>query len=131
MLFPSVNIPLFVIPKFDFLQFLGYIQKFRITSIAGVPPIMVALAKHPAVDKFDLSSLTGLGSGAAPLGKDIIRDLEGKLNKKYKNNLKIRQGWGMTEATCSVMGFHPDDQSGNGGSVGELYANCEAKVCTD
>lgn len=43
--------------------------------------------------------------------------------------------WGRAEfsdtdfrATCSVMGFHPDDRD-EAGSIGELYPNCEGKVC--
>jgi 4-coumarate--CoA ligase len=36
-----------------------------------VPPIALALAKHPMVDSFDLSSIESLMSGAAPLGTDV------------------------------------------------------------
>ena len=36
-----------------------------------VPPIILALAKHPLVDQFDLSSLEFILSGAAPLGAEL------------------------------------------------------------
>ena len=36
-----------------------------------VPPLVLFLAKHPLVDKFDLSSLVEVTSGAAPLGKEM------------------------------------------------------------
>ena len=36
-----------------------------------VPPIMLALAKHPAVDEYDLSALELIMSGAAPLDAGI------------------------------------------------------------
>lgn len=42
-------------PKFDLEQFLSNIQKYKITTGYIVPPIAVALAKHPLVDKYDLS----------------------------------------------------------------------------
>tara|TARA_R110002060_G_scaffold51070_1_gene61949 strand:+ start:146 stop:463 length:318 start_codon:yes stop_codon:yes gene_type:complete len=36
-----------------------------------------ALAKSPLTKKYDLSSVTDIGSGAAPLGGDVIREAEG------------------------------------------------------
>jgi 4-coumarate--CoA ligase len=97
MLCPALNTPLYMLRKFDFLEFLKYVEKYEVTSIAGVPPIMIALAKHPEVTKFDLSRIRGLGSGAAPLGKDIMREVEGKFQTSYGTEIKVRQGWGMTE----------------------------------
>jgi 4-coumarate--CoA ligase len=96
MVIPALNIPLFIVSKFDFVQFLTYIQKYKITSIAGVPPILTALAKHPIVEKFDLSSVHTIGSGAAPLSSEIEKALELRM-EKYGTKLRIRQGWGMTE----------------------------------
>jgi acyl-CoA synthetase (AMP-forming)/AMP-acid ligase II len=52
--------------RFAFREFLRVIQGFRITRAALVPPIILALAKHPLVDEFDLSSVEFIGSGAAP-----------------------------------------------------------------
>src|SRR5450432_1449647 len=46
-----------------------------------------------------------------------------------KPSLK-QQGWGMTETTCSVMGWHPLENS-NSSSVGELNPNCSAKIMSD
>jgi acyl-CoA synthetase (AMP-forming)/AMP-acid ligase II len=56
-------------PRFDFELFLRYIQDHRITHLYLVPPIVLALAKHPLVDHYDLSSLQYIESGAAPLGR--------------------------------------------------------------
>ena len=44
-------------PRFDLEQFLRLIQEHRITFAYVVPPIVLALAKHPLVDDYDLSSL--------------------------------------------------------------------------
>ncbi|MEI2583087.1 hypothetical protein [Scytonema sp. PRP1] len=43
------------------------IEKHKITRIHVVPPILLALAKQPIVDKYNLSSLRVLTSAAAPL----------------------------------------------------------------
>lgn len=56
-----------VLPRFDLGQFLAAIEKHRITGLYVAPPIVLALAKHPAVDQYDLSSLEYVVSAAAPL----------------------------------------------------------------
>jgi 4-coumarate--CoA ligase len=86
--------PVYIMPKFDFIQMLEGIERFRVTDLILVPPILVALAKHPAVKKYHLSSVESIGCGAAPLGREVSEEVErlwapGKVN--------VRQGWGMTE----------------------------------
>ncbi|GBF62940.1 4-coumarate--CoA ligase [Trichophyton mentagrophytes] len=66
------GIPVYIMARFDFIQMLENIQKFRINEILTVPPIMIALAKHPLVKKYDLSSLESIGSGAAPATCTIL-----------------------------------------------------------
>ena len=74
-------------PRFDLVKFLTYIQTYKITMVHLVPPIVVALAKHPIIDKFDLSSLNHIICGAAPLGSALENLVEKRLN------LKIKQGY--------------------------------------
>ena len=56
------------LPRFDLEVFLRVLQDWPIALAHIVPPIAVALAKHPIVDRYDLSNLRWLFSGAAPLG---------------------------------------------------------------
>ncbi|GFF30205.1 4-coumarate--CoA ligase-like 7 [Aspergillus udagawae] len=125
----SREVPVYIMPKFDFLKMLEYVGKFRISDLILVPPVVVALAKHPAVKsgKYDLSSVEAIGSGAAPLGREVCEEVEalwppGRIN--------VKQGWGMTETTCSILGWNPTEKSYSA-SVGELNANCEAKIMAD
>jgi 4-coumarate--CoA ligase len=60
--------------KFEFEKLLGAVEKYRVTYLSVVPPVMILLAKHSAVKKYDLSSLKRIGSGAAPLGKDVMEE---------------------------------------------------------
>ena len=46
------------LPRFDLEDFLRTIQDHKITRAFVAPPILLALAKHPLVDQYDLSSLT-------------------------------------------------------------------------
>lgn len=55
-----------VLPRFDLETFLAAIQKHRITGLYVAPPIVLALAKHPLVASYDLSSLKYIVSAAAP-----------------------------------------------------------------
>ena len=60
----------------------------QVTTLPLVPPLVQFLTKHPMVDKFDLSSLQSLSSGAAPLA----RDLETGVAKKLPSLVSVRQG---------------------------------------
>jgi 4-coumarate--CoA ligase len=48
------------------------VERYRVTNLFCVPPVMIALAKQGMTGKYDLSSLQFIGSGAAPLGKDVM-----------------------------------------------------------
>ena len=59
-------------PRFDLEEFLTLLQEHRVTFACLVPPIVLALAKHPSVDKYDLSALERVMTGAAPIDADTI-----------------------------------------------------------
>ncbi|KAF2140572.1 uncharacterized protein K452DRAFT_319490 [Aplosporella prunicola CBS 121167] len=124
---PMRQIPVYLMQKFDFIKMLEYTHKFRITDLTLVPPVVVAMAKHPATKQFDLSCVERVVSGAAPLSREVCAELE-KLWPEGQVNIK--QGWGMTEATCTVTGYHPNAYS-DSHSVGELAPNCEAMIVDD
>lgn len=60
----------------------------QITDVPIVPPLVLFLAKHPLVDKFDLSSMIRVSSGAAPLGKE----LEIAMLKRLPKVQRLQQG---------------------------------------
>ena len=55
------------------------------------PPVAVALAKHPLVNNYDLSSLRAVLSGAAPLDEDLGHAVADRIG------CRVVQGYGMTE----------------------------------
>ncbi|KAK6005056.1 hypothetical protein QM012_007835 [Aureobasidium pullulans] len=120
----SRQIPTYVMQKFDFLKMLSYVEKYKITDLNLVPPIAVAMAKHPAAKKCDLSSVRYIGCGAAPLGSEVSKEVE-QLWPKGKMNLK--QGWGMTEVTCSACSWDLTKTS-ESNAVGELNPNVEGMI---
>jgi 4-coumarate--CoA ligase len=78
-------------PRFDLEMFLRLIQDHRATRLYIVPPVALALAKHPLVDQFDLSSVEEIFSGAAPLGPET----EVAVGARFA--ARSVQGYGMTE----------------------------------
>jgi acyl-CoA synthetase (AMP-forming)/AMP-acid ligase II len=84
------------LPRFDLEQFLRTIQDQRITRAFVAPPIVLALAKHPLVDQFDLTSLRSVTSGAAPLDTDLAQAAEDRL-RRAGGSVTVAQGYGMTE----------------------------------
>lgn len=117
-----VGATIVTMPRFDLEQFLGMIEKYRVTLSHIVPPIMLKLAKDPTIDKFDLSSLKMIFSGAAPLGAEL------SLECMKRINCGIRQGYGMTE-TSPVTHSSPSDPSQmRHGSVGPAAPNTECKL---
>ncbi|XP_017471196.1 PREDICTED: 4-coumarate--CoA ligase 1 [Rhagoletis zephyria] len=109
------------LPKFEENLFLGAIEKYRIVMAFMVPPLMVFLAKHPLVDKYDLSSLMILVCGAAPLSKET----EDQIKKRIGIPV-IRQGYGLSESTLSLL--VQNDIACKPGSVGGLKTGVYAKV---
>lgn len=78
-------------PRFDLEQFLTLIARHRTPQAFCVPPVVLALAKHPAVEGHDLSALRYIFSGAAPLGAPLAEAVGRRLD------LEAGQGYGMTE----------------------------------
>jgi acyl-CoA synthetase (AMP-forming)/AMP-acid ligase II len=107
-------------PRFDLEQFLGLIEERGITIVYVVPPIALALAKHPAVEGRDLSSLRMIMSGAAPLGDELAKAVAARVNTP------TIQGYGMTELS-PVSHCSPVD-SQKGGSIGPALAGTECRI---
>jgi acyl-CoA synthetase (AMP-forming)/AMP-acid ligase II len=109
-------------PRFDLEGFLALIQRHRVTVLVVPPPIMAALARHPMIDGYDLSSLELIVSGGAPLGADLQRAVAARIP-----SAAVRQGWGLTETSIGVT--LPDRRFGTvPGSVGRVMPNTELRV---
>ncbi|KUN87684.1 AMP-dependent synthetase [Streptomyces bungoensis] len=113
-----------VLPRFDLETFLAAIETHRITGLYVAPPIVLALAKHPAVARYDLSSLQYVISAAAPLDAQLATVCAERLGLP-----PIGQAYGMTELS---PGTHvvPVDRlhDAPAGTVGRLIAGTEMRI---
>jgi acyl-CoA synthetase (AMP-forming)/AMP-acid ligase II len=123
------------LPRFDLEDFLRVIQDHKITRAFVAPPILLALAKHPLVDKYDLSSLRSILSGAAPLDEQLALAAEQRLRKGADTGVTVAQGYGMTELspvshTTPDEGHEPPGATDDvpKGSVGFAIPNTECRL---
>ncbi|KZO99520.1 AMP binding protein [Calocera viscosa TUFC12733] len=116
-----------VLPRFDLNHFCTAIQKFRVTFAYVVPPILVVLATHPLVDKFDFSSLRLLFSGAAPLSADTAARAQNRLRARG-GSVVVLQGYGLTETSPTSHMMLTWAADTKGGSVGRLLPNLETRL---
>ncbi|CBI15627.3 unnamed protein product, partial [Vitis vinifera] len=114
---------LVLMERFDFENMLKAVEKYRITYMPVSPPLVVALAKSEFVGKYDLSSLQLLGSGGAPLGKEVSERFSARFP-----NVQMVQGYGLTESGGGAAGMADLDEAKRHGSVGRLMHDMEAKI---
>ncbi len=107
-------------PRFDLEQFLSIHQEYGITRSFVAPPIVVALAKHPMVDQYDLSKLKQVFSGAAPLSAELAIEAGERIG------CEVVQGYGMTEMS-PVSHLTPPGWF-KPGSVGVTASNTETRI---
>jgi acyl-CoA synthetase (AMP-forming)/AMP-acid ligase II len=119
---------LVIMPSFDLEKFLGNIQDHRCTIAFIAPPVAVALAKHPLIDEYDLSSLNVVMSGAAPLDADLGYAVAERLG------CRVVQGYGMSELspvshiTPFDAGAHEVKATAPLSSVGWTVSNAASKI---
>ncbi|KUJ53725.1 4-coumarate--CoA ligase family protein [Streptomyces sp. MI02-2A] len=112
-----------VLPRFDLDSFLASIQNHRITGLYVAPPIVLALAKHPTVARYDLSSLKYIISAAAPLDASLAVACAERLGLP-----PIGQGYGMTELSPCTHVVPLDARDAPPGTVGKLVAGTEMRI---
>ena len=110
-----------VMPRFLLEDWCKFVQDHRITYSYIVPPIVLLLSKDPVVDKYDLSSIRMLNSGAAPLTHELVT----ALHKRTK--LPVKQGYGLSETSPTTHAQEWSDWETHIGSVGKMLPGQTAK----
>ncbi|XP_077238291.1 4-coumarate--CoA ligase 2-like [Tasmannia lanceolata] len=121
-----VGAAILIMQKFDIVALMELVQKYKVTIAPVAPPIMLAIAKSPAIDDYDLSSIRTVMSGAAPMGKELEDTVRAKLP-----NAKLGQGYGMTEAgpvLSMCLAFAKEPFEIKSGSCGTVVRNAELKI---
>lgn len=111
---------LLTVPRFELGTFLRNHEKHGVTFTFIAPPVAVALAKHPDVDNYNLSTLRAVLSGAATLDADLATAVQDRLG------ISVYQGYGLTESS-PVTHVNTDDSLSRG-SIGRPVAGTEHKI---
>ncbi|MDX2485590.1 MAG: AMP-binding protein [Pseudodonghicola sp.] len=111
---------LVTMPRFDLTQFLDLTTKYRTPRLWIVPPVALALAKHPLVESYDLSFVTQVNSAAAPLGADVAEAMGARLGTN------ATQGYGMTE--LSPVSHVSPHGKGKPGASGVAVPNTQSRI---
>ena len=109
---------LVTLPNFEPESFLKAIAQHRVNVAHLVPPLILFLAKHPAVKPEMISSLECIMSGAAPLDAHTQQEAATRIG------CEVVQGYGMTE-TSPVLTIDCV-KGGKAGAAGQLVPSTEA-----
>lgn len=113
---------LITLPRFELAAFLKACQDHRVTRTLVVPPVLLALAKHPAVDNYDLSAFTNILVGAAPVAESLARACQERVG------CMVQQVYGLTETSPATHACPEDPIRNKLTAAGLCVANTESKV---
>ncbi|MEU8824229.1 AMP-binding protein [Streptomyces sp. NPDC048636] len=112
-----------VLPRFELEQFLTAIERYRAEAVYVAPPIVLALAKHPAVEGRDLSSVRFVLSAAAPLDARLAQACAERLGLP-----PLLQAFGMTELSPGSHLVPRDAENVPPGTVGRLLPSTRMRI---
>ncbi|KAA3490332.1 4-coumarate--CoA ligase 2-like [Gossypium australe] len=121
-----VGAAILIMQKFEIVTLMELVEKYKVTIAPFVPPIVLAVSKSPVIDKYDLSSIRMVMSGAAPMGKELEDAVRDRLP-----NAKLGQGYGMTEAgpvLAMNLAFAKEPRETKSGACGTVVRNAEMKI---
>jgi acyl-CoA synthetase (AMP-forming)/AMP-acid ligase II len=96
---------LVIMPQFEPKTWLKLVERERVTHAFVVPTMMKMLLDDPSFTKTDLSSLTNLAYGGAPMPIQVIR----RAIEMFPKNVGFVNAYGQTETTSSLTVLGPED----------------------
>ncbi len=110
-----------IMPSFDVEKVFQAIERYRVTTVPLVPTMMTYMLNFPDRDSYDTSSLDEVVSGGAALPEEVRLEMERVFD------CRVKDGFGMSECTTSVCGYHHDDVH-RPGSVGKAIPGVELRI---
>ncbi|EKD02051.1 AMP binding protein [Trichosporon asahii var. asahii CBS 8904] len=119
-----IGVPVVLYPKFEERPVLAGIERYRVSYAMFVPPIVLVLYHSAIAKEYDLTSLTRVNCGAAPMSDELCYAFEAKFP-----HCEISQGWGLTESSVAI-GYN-GAETGPKSCVGRLLPTWEARLVKD
>ena len=113
-----------LIPRFDVVEVLKSIEKYKATVFSGVTTLYNALLNHPDIRKYDLTSLNFCICGASSIPPEIQRQF------MELTGSTLVEGYGLTEASpvTHANPMDPTFETVKVGSIGFSWPDTEAKI---
>ena len=105
---------------FDPAAWVALVEEHRVTATALVPSMIQLILGQP-LEEHDLSSLERIGSGAAPLAAEVVREIERRIP-----SAQVREGYGATESSALISSQPRDER--RLGSVGKPVEGNEVQI---
>jgi len=119
----AAGVKLVFMHKWDPELAMQLIERERVTNAGGVPTIAWQLLEHPALGKYDLSSLESISYGGAPAAAELVARLKEKFPKSLPGT-----GWGMTEVSGGFTGHQAEDYEARPASCGPAFPIGDMKI---
>ena len=110
-------------PRFELESFLANMERFRITELNMVPPMVIQIINSPLSRKYSLKAVRNGGCGAAPLAAEP----QARMKALLSPNAVFNQVGGMSETSCIATMIHYPEHDVTG-SVGRFLPNHDAKL---
>ena len=110
-----------LLPRFDLEQLLKVINRKKPSVFHAVPTLYAAIANHPKIADFDLTSIKFCISGGAPLPMDVKNRFEAL------TGCRLVEGYGLSEAS-PVLSCNPLEGENKAGSVGQPLPDTRIEV---
>lgn len=112
--------------KWDAGAALKLIERYRVTTLSGVPVMGREIINHPDFATTDTSSLTGLSGGGAQVPPDLVLKIEASIK-----TARPTTGYGMTETCGIITSVSGDFFVDRPDSAGPYMPSFEVKVVDD
>ncbi|MGH7739106.1 MAG: long-chain-fatty-acid--CoA ligase [bacterium] len=117
----SMAASMVLVPKFDVVQVLKAVDKYKVGIFPGVQAIYVAINNYPEVAKYNVHTIKACISGAGPLHQEVQKKFEALTGGK------LVEGYGLTEAS-PVTHCNPVYGKRKIGMIGLPFVGTDAKI---
>lgn len=119
----SCGASVLLVERFDPVHTIEQVVSHRASVIIGAPPMYVAWANVPAIERYDLACVRFAVSGGAPLPRTVSL----KFNEQL--GVSLWEGYGLTETSPVLTFAAPGTQSP--GSVGQPLPGVRLRLVDD
>lgn len=113
--------PMVLLPRFQPVEVLRAIHRYRVTVFSGIPAMFMAISDYPRARRYDLRSLRVCLSGASPLHSEVRERFE------RLTGVRISEGYGLTEAS-PVTHCNPLYGDRPHGAIGVPFPDTDCRI---